>query len=222
MKLLHSTRHGTRKSGDALDLFGDENEVLRQLFAKWDTTTPQRSQGSQAVTMKWDHGTIGKLILEHAAVRLAAVEDLARVLADIGRTDDASAMEEEGQAIRPVLDQMYESSRGVQPISVSITPEFVDAVGQLQELLRPKLGGGREDRTLSELAAALSSERTRLHGDKFIREHAPAHPGPKRRWYDRIPFLLRIRTAKDRLRGFPWGESALGDRKLAQRYDREV
>jgi hypothetical protein len=222
MKPLHFTQHGTRKSGDALDLFGDENDVLGQLFAKWDTTTPHKSQGAQAVLMKWDHGTIGKLILEHAAVRLAAADELARVLRDIGRTHEASQLEEEGQALRPVLDQMYEDSRGVQPVSASIEPGFVEAANQLQELLRPKIGGARQDGVLSELTEALGSERSRLRGAKFIRKHAPAHPGSKHQWYDRVPILLRFHAISDRVRGFPWGESRLGDRKLAQRYDREV
>ena len=72
------------------------------------------------------------------------------------------------------------------------------------------------------LTAALGPERHRLRSAKFIRKHAPAHPGPPGRWYDRIPVLLRLRAAEDRLRGFPWGESRLGDRKLARRYDREI
>ena len=80
MKLPHFTQHGTRTSGDALDVFVEETDLLRQLFAKWNTTSPNRSMGGAAVTAKWDHGTIGKLLLEHAAVRLAAAEDIARVL----------------------------------------------------------------------------------------------------------------------------------------------
>ncbi len=80
MKRPHFTQHGTRTSGDALDVFVEETALLRQLFAKWNTTTPDRTMGGGAVTAKWDHGTVGKLLLEHAAVRLAAGEDIARVL----------------------------------------------------------------------------------------------------------------------------------------------
>ena len=40
--------------------------------------------GDKVVTAKWDHGTIGKLLLEHAAVRLAAGEDIVRGSAEIG------------------------------------------------------------------------------------------------------------------------------------------
>ena len=222
MKLPHFTQHGSRTSGDALDLFVDETDLLRQLFAKWNTTTPDRTMGGHAVTVKWDHGTIGKLLLEHAAVRLAAGEDIARVLRDLDRTQECSRIEQTNHLARPIIGQMYDSSRGVQPISVAIAPSFIEAVEQLQELLRPELGGSPESRARLELRAALGSERRRLRSAKFIRKHAPARPPTSHRWYDRFPVLLRLRAAEDRMRGFPWGESSLGDRSLAERYDREI
>jgi hypothetical protein len=222
MKLPHFTQHGTRASGDALDLFLEETALLRQLFGKWNTTTPDQSMGGNAVPAKWDHGTVGKLLLEHAAVRLAASEDIARVLEEIGRTRESARLEDTHQLVRPVLDQMYDNSRGIQPISVAITPGFIEAVEQLQELLRPELGGAPESRARFDMTANLGPERARLRSAKFIRKHAPAHPGPERRWYDRVPALLRLHAAEDRLRGFPWGESSLGDRELAERYDREI
>ena len=222
MKLPHFTQHGTPTNGDALNLFIEESEVLRQLFAKWNTTTPNRTMGGGAVTAKWDHGTVGKLLLEHAAVRLAASEDIARVLGEVGRTRESSRLELTNRRVRPVLDQMYDNSHGIQPISMAITPGFVEAAEQLQEVLRSELGGAAESLTRFELTAALAQQRARLRSAKFIRKHAPAHPGTTRRWYDRVPFLLRIHAAEDRLRGFPWGESHLGDRTLAARYDREI
>ena len=154
MKMPHFTRHGTRTSGDALDLFVEETALLRQLFAKWNTTTPDRTMGANAVPVKWDHGTIGKLLLEHAAVRLAAGEEIARVLQDLGQTRDSSRLEQANHFARPILDQMYDSSRGVPPMSVAITPGFVEAVEQLQDLLRPELGGGAGAQMRAELTAA--------------------------------------------------------------------
>ena len=223
MKLPHFTQHGTRRSGDALDLFVEETSLLRELFAKWHTTTPEPSLGDKVVTAKWDHGTIGKLLLEHSAVRLAAGEDIVRVVQEVGRSMESSVLlAETNHLVRPVLDEMYDCSRGVQPISVAVSPEFVEAVQQLQEILRTQLGGAAETQMRVELTAALGPERVLLRSAKFIRKHAPAHPGPEPRWYDRVPVLLRIRAAEDRLRGFPWGESSLGDRELAERYDREI
>jgi hypothetical protein len=222
MKLPHFTQHGSSTKGDALDLLADESHLLDMLFAAWKETTPDRSMGDKVVTAKWDHGTIGKLLLEHTAVRLAASEDVARVLSEEGRGAVASLLSDENKTVRPLLDQMYDSARGVQPISVGITPSFVEPVDALLDLLRPSIGHAQLRQTTDTLAAALGSERRRLRSAKFIRKHAPAHPGPPDRWYDRIPILLRLRAAEDRLRGFPWGESRLADRKLARQYDHEI
>jgi len=222
MKLLHFTQHGSRKTGDALDLFVEETALLRQLFSKWDTTTPERSMGFDAVNAKWDHGTIGKLLLEHAAVRLAAGHDIARVLQAVGQTGACARIEQTNHLVRLILDQMYDNSRGIPPISVAVTPGFVEAAERLEEVLRPELGGAPEHQACVELTAALGQERARLRSAKFIRKHAPAHPGPSDRWYDRIPVLLRLHAATDRLRGFPWAESSLGHQELVERYDREV
>jgi hypothetical protein len=117
---------------------------------------------------------------------------------------------------------MYDSARGVQPISVAITPSFIEPADAVLDLVGPGLGKAQLRQTMAVLTAALGSDRSRLRSAKFIRKHAPAHPGPPGRWYDRIPVMLRLRAAEERLRGFPWGESRLGDRKLARRYDREI
>jgi hypothetical protein len=221
MKLPHFTQHGSRTTGDALDLFGDETTLLEDLCNAWKATTPDRSMGDKVVPAKWDHGTIGKLLLEHIAVRLAASEDVVRVLSEEGREAVASLLAHENKAVRPLLDQMYDSARGVQPISIAITPSFVEPADAVLDLVSPGLGEAQRRQTTAILTTALGSERHRLRSAKFIRKHAPAHPGPPGRWYDRIPVLLRVRAAEDRLRGFPWGESRLGDRKLARRYDHE-
>ena len=222
MKLPHFTQHGTRTSGDALDLFVEESALLRELLAKWNTTTPEHTMGDKAVTAKWDHGTIGKLLLEHAAVRLAASEDIARVLEEIGRTRESARLEETHHLVRPVLDQMYDNSRAASNRSRwPSPPDSSKPWSSCRSSCAPNWAAA-ESRARFDLTAALGPERARLRSAKFIRKHAPAHPGPERRWYDRVPALLRLHAAEDRLRGFPWGESSLGHRELAERYDREI
>ena len=112
MKLPQYTQHGSRTTGDALELFADETTLIDELSNAWKVTTPDRSMGDKVVTAKWDHGTIGKLLLEHTAVRLAASEDLARALSEGGRDAVASQLVDENKAVRPLLDQMYDSARG--------------------------------------------------------------------------------------------------------------
>ena len=222
MKFADRTHPSNQRTGDALDLFCDESALLNELFTAWRATTPDRSMADEIVTAKWDHGSVGKLVLEHAAVRLAASEDMARVLSEEGKEAAASLLSEENNALRPLLDEMYDASRGVQPISVAIAPGFVEPVEALLDLIGPAVAPEGRGRTRAILAASLGPLRDRLRSAKYIRKHAPARPGRPGRWYDRIPFLLRLRAAEDRLRGFPWGESRLGDRKLARRYDSEI
>ena len=133
----------------------------------------------------------------------------------------ASFLTDENKAVRPLLDQMYDSARGVQPISVAITPGFV-AGGRTHGTARAELGTCTAEPNPVHLGRGARLRTLPAPHARFIRKHAPAHPGPPGRWYDRIPILLRLRAAEDRLRGFPWGESSLGDRKLARRYDHEI
>ena len=160
MKLPHFTQHGSRKTGDALDLFGDETTLLEDLCNAWEATTPDRSMGDKVVTAKWDHGTVGKLLLEHTAVRLAASEDVARVLSEEGRDIVATLLTDENEAVRPLLDHMYDSARGVQPISVAITPSFVEPADALLGLLRPSLSEPLQRQTMAILTAALGPNAT--------------------------------------------------------------
>jgi hypothetical protein len=174
-----------------------------------------------AVKAKWDHGTIGKLLLEHTAVWLAAEEDVSRVLRLAGHGEQAEVLDHRHELVRPLLDRMAEISRGVQPISLAISPDFVEPVEQLREVLADELGSARRTASTSRIATLLGEHLHDLRSAKFIRKHAPAHPG-RHHWLDHVPGVVRTHSVFDRLRGFPWGESSLGDRKLAREYDREI
>jgi hypothetical protein len=217
----HFTQHGSRTTGDALDVLGDEVDLLRELFDAWEATTPSGVPGGEVVPAKWDHGTIGKLLLEHAAVYLAASRDVAGALAGAGRQAEAAAIGSRLDALRPVIDRMDDASHGVQPMSLAITPAFIEATRDLGELLHDELHAEPGAEAAARLAGLLGTGRSSLHDARFVRKHAPSHPGPPR-WYDRFPLLVRVKAGFDRLRGFPWGESGLGDAKLAEHYDREV
>jgi hypothetical protein len=221
MSRTHLTRHGSRPSGDALDVLGDEVDLLRDLLDAWAATTPAAASGREVVTAKWDHGTVGKLLLEHSAVYLAASREVAGALVGAGRRAEAAELGADLGTLSTVIDRMDEASHGVQPMSLAITPAFVDAVGDLDGLLGDGLRAEPGGERVARLGGALGAGRSGLHSARFVSAHAPSHPGPPR-WYDRFPFLVRVKSAVDRLRGFPWGESGLGDQKLAERYDREV
>lgn len=218
----HWSQHGTSTSGDSLDLFGEENEVLRQVFARWDTTSLEGEvqDGRSLAPEKYDSGTLGKLALEHAAVRLAAERDMSRALSIAGRHDLEHKLTEEIRATQPLLARMDKLSRGVNPVSLAGDGAWVNTLSELRQVLQPSL----LDEVLSAgaLALALAEHRNQLHSAKFLRKHAPTHPA-KSTWFNRLPFMVRLQTAYDRSRGFPWAESApLASTKVAERYDNEA
>ena len=79
----------------------------------------------------------------------------------VGVRESTVLLEETNHLVRPILDEMYDSGRGVQPIYVAVNPAFIEAVQELQELLRAQLGGAAETRIQVELTAALGPERVR-------------------------------------------------------------
>ena len=218
LRRFHVTRHGSGPGGDALDLFCTETAFMLDLFGQWDQTSPEHEVGEEAVLDKWDHGTVGKLIIEHAALFVAAGVEVARVIREIGQEDMADRLDRETTTIRPVVDRLYESGRGIQPMSLAITPDFIGAVEELRVALRDDL----DDRgAIRALVETLAPYRSRLRSARYISRHAPARPDAAGKWGVRLPFVVRLRTAIDRVAGFPWAESSLADRKLAQRYDND-
>jgi hypothetical protein len=219
MPLGHLTQHGTRRTGDALDLMLEQNEVLRALFVQWSRIEVTPSDPVQAVPANWDRGTVGKLILEHAAVWFAARQDLARVLHDIGATDAADQLADSSGQLRRLLDRLHDVSAGVQPMSLATGPGFVVLIEEFRDSLRNPLA--EEMAWGPRLERLLGDDRGRLRRAKFLRKHAPTHPG-RRSWREKVPVLTRLHTIYDRLRGIPWAENdPQANTRLARRYDRE-
>ena len=149
MTRFHFTQHGTRRGGDALDLFDEEVMLLDRLFSAWAHSVPGNAEQPNAVEAKWDHGTVGKLLLEHGAVRVAAERDIVRVLREVGVSELTDHLDDEIHSISPIVVRMYDTGRGVQPISLAITPEFVDAVEELRQTLQNGIMEAQPIETLS-------------------------------------------------------------------------
>jgi hypothetical protein len=206
---------------DSLELLAEQDRVLLKIFDGWDAATPAPDVEDARVLVKqgWERGTFGKLLIEYAAVRVAAKEDVARVLRDVGDTDLAETLTARLRDIRMILDRLDEVARGVDPVGLAASSEFAGAVGELAALIRADLGI-EPVRVLPVVAAALGDRRSLLARAKHVESHAPTHPGADRRWYDDIGPLVRIHARYDRLRGFPWAESGpISDADLAERYD---
>jgi hypothetical protein len=110
---------------------------------------------------------------------------------------------------RSHLRRLDELARGVEAINVNQGQSFDAAVAEIRPALTDDI---RED--VEELVPLLHDrldERTRhklFPSARFVRAHAPTHPGAHgRRWYERISPLVRLHAAYDFLRGFPKGGS---------------
>ena len=220
----HFTRHGTQRGGDSLDVLHEEAQVLREALAQWRALqapgdAPQgpgdAPQGPAAVEQNWDAGTLGKVVLEHAAVWLAAARDVARAL---GTGTAGEGLGGQAERARPFLDRLEVLGRGTEPVSAAANEDFRHAVDEVGTALAQPLS---DPELAPKLARELGERRHRLRTARYVRKHAPVHPGP-RRWYDTVGPIVRLETAWDRARGFPWPESApMASRTVAEQFDKE-
>jgi len=203
--------HDKPTPGDVVELFDLEDEILRNLFDAWDATEPPHTR--EAVPAAWDHGTVGKLFVDHGALYLAAEEEIARAL-DHGDADLAASLRAHADRGRGLLVRLDEQARGVPPVEL-VTPEFAETVSQF----RCHVCGERGERPFAgpQLAAALGEHREELRSVAYVRKHAPTHPG-RRRWFHRFSSAVRFQAGYDRLRDFPRADSGVSDRKLAEHY----
>lgn len=204
---------------DSLALLGEQDRILVELFADWHRTSPDSDDPATEVPQAFDHGTLGKLLIEHTAIRLAAKADIARVLRKVGHHHVADSFAGHLPQARALLDRLDEQSRGVAAVGVGGSTAFAGTVGQLVALIRADLN--REpDTELPRIAALLGPDRADLHSAKHVTRHAPTHPAPNPRWYGRIPALVAIHARYDHLRGFPWANDAPdANAAIAARYD---
>lgn len=210
---FHLFRHPGTGSGDAVDLFGEEMDVLAQLLDGWERAGASPESPQTAVDDNWERGTIAKLLIEHCAVRLAAEAEVARVLAAHGEADLADALRSDVDVTGRIVDRMNEISRGVEPMSLATSEDFAELVGGLREHV-----GSSKVPDAGRIRDAVGPFRGEIAGEDYVRRHAPTHPS--RHWH-RAP-LVRLHTIYDRLRGVPWAQSTTADRDLTSMYDKEV
>ena len=215
-----SKRRDGEARQDSLDLIRREDHLLEDLFADWNHGAPDSDASNGDVVVRdWKRGTIGKLILEHAAVRLAAKADVMFVLQRNGRTEIAGAFGQHAIEARRVIDQLDRYSRGISALDLRYSDEFSDGIEDLCRIWRGELRSESEY-SLDHVATTLGTNRSQLRTARFVKRHAPVHPALRARWYHRLAPVLWLHTLYDRFRGFPSSDSAtFSDRWLAQRYE---
>lgn len=178
-------------SWNALDQLEYEDRTLRKLL---DTFAERHGD-------RVEHGVVGKVLIEHLAVRLAAREAIVRALGDSSRPE-VDGLRRNTMENREVLAHLEEMARGVQPINLNQGQDFDAAVAEHAEQMRRQI-----DQELNEALPALRRDgEGRLRSGSYVRHHAPTHPNPHhRRWYERVPPLVRLHAIYDRYRGFPTG-----------------
>ncbi|HTV10378.1 MAG TPA: hypothetical protein VME20_00820 [Acidimicrobiales bacterium] len=202
---------------DSLSVVAEQDRLLVEIFKGWDATAPGPDVDGSGTFVRsaYERGTYGKLLIEHAALRVAAKRDVARVLRDTGSAALAEELVRHLPEVCRLLDLLDEMARGVNAMGVAASTEFARAVDELGAVLRADLDT-EQAQLLPRVQVALGEHRGDLHSSHWARYHAPTHPAPSGRWYNRVPLLVRIQARYDELRGFPRATSTpMADPKVA-------
>jgi hypothetical protein len=208
---------------DSLAMVAEQDRQLLEILTGWYNTTPGPDVEDSGILVRsaYKRGTYGLLIIEHAALRIAAKRDVARVLYNHGAAALADEFLRHMAEVRQLVNRLDKLARGVNAVGVAASLEFAGTVGELVALLRADLNT-EPAHLLPGIEAALGEHRKDLHSANWIRHHAPTHPAPRNRWYSRVPVLVRVKSRYDHLRGFPWADSApMADPKVAKSIDTE-
>jgi len=203
---------------DSLDLLLEEDRALVNLFRDW--AAPAGRDPATAVKHAWDKGTFGMLVIEHAAIRLAAQEDIARVLGDLGQDGLADRLTRHTSAVRALLDRLSDQARGLSARDLAISEPFAHSIEELGRLIGADVASGQDES--GRIRDALGEARSQLRTAAFVVKRSPTHPGPSKAWYDRVPFLAYLHTRFDRMDGYPGPHTPhQADTALADKYQPE-
>jgi hypothetical protein len=188
---------------DALGVVAVQDEIIRDLVAKWRSATEQLREADD-VDVRWQRGSAVKLLLQHLAVRESAKEALAGRLREVDRDDLAAAVDGDGVGRRTAIDRLDELARGHEAITLN-TPDIDGVVEGLAAIFDPERPEEIET-LLPEAAGILGAPGERgLPTARHVRTHSVTHPSPVPRWYDRIGPIKAIRALYDHLRASPSG-----------------
>ena len=209
-----------RRDQDALDLLRDQDRRMERLLAEWDELARDGTHPDDEVVQRaWRRGTVGKLIHQHAAIRLAAQSDVVRGLRHAGQDRMADVLAKHVVEVRDAIDRLDEHSRGMSALDLRYSDDFDSAVCDLRGLWRSEFRADSEF-SLDRVRSALGPGRSHLHSAHHVARHAPLHPAEHRHWYHRIAPIVRIHSLYDLLRSFPTAESTVfSDAGLAEQFD---
>jgi hypothetical protein len=193
----------TDQPGDALEALQSQDDILSELFGQWNDHTKEL-EGGDDVDIRWQRGSITKLLLDHLAVREAAKQVVCDRLREVGHEDLAARLEGDGVRRRQVIDRYEDLIKGQQAVMAN-TPDHDQLVVTLQEIFQAEVGPERGE-WLPEARRILGPVGERgLPSSRWVRMHADTHPSPVPGWLDKIGPLKAMRAIYDHLRGLPGG-----------------
>jgi hypothetical protein len=188
-----------RNTGDALDLLESEDRLVKNVLANLATT-----QG-QTVTQQSDHGNLCKQLVRRMAVREAARDHIAQMLAPTALSEIGERLGQDMSARRGAMNTVEEMSRGIQGIHLNAGQDFDGAVKALRAIVGPEIDWELTD-AIPLLRRSLSSqERLALFRPAhYLRKHAPTNLSPDGpHWYEHARFISRLVAVRDHLRDYP-------------------
>lgn len=186
---------------DALDALVSQNEAIADLFKQWDSSTELLRAGDD-VDVRWKRGTAVKMLVEHFAVREAALGTIGDRLKPVDPSL-ATRVEGNGAERRRSIDRLDELTRGHPPISLN-NPEADGAVTELHAIF-DRESAESETGLVPAIESALGPRGQRgLPTEHWVRMHSSTHPSPEPKWFDRIGPLKALRSAFDQFRAAPY------------------
>ena len=175
-QLSGTSAAGSQRPSDSLDLFWKETATLAVLYGEWSSMIAGVN-GPQVMDLE----AMGKAILEHAVLRLAAREDVVRVLRDARREDMAALMEHRARIFRTLVGRLAQTERATGSAVPRASSGLARHVGCYYREFRVDVV--TPDLRASHVAGVIGPDRSALRSEASVRKHAslrttvPPSPG---------------------------------------------
>lgn len=190
-----TTQSPVGRDGTALDQLEYEDRALVHILDEF-----------EAQTERLQHGMLGRLFVEHLAVRQAAREAVAVALEQLPTAADLAERMDIGlKERRQELARLDELARGVQPINLNQGQDFDGTLAPVAAAVRAEISIDLTD-LLPALRQRVPAEQLNelLPSARRVRHHAPTHPHPAgRRRHEGFKPIVRLHALYDWLRDFP-------------------
>jgi hypothetical protein len=190
-----------RVEDSSLEVLKQEDLKLRRLFERIEQLLDPSFQivgydhGATEVLRRYEYSTVVKEVLYGLAIRQSAAMDVAKTISASPELEaTANRIVERGTVCRPILQELRQMRRLENPMSLSLNPQFEEALRSLVEVssvtIEWELGEAIPFIAQSfDTGGAVMPFRTA----GYVRRHAPRRlclSGPQ--WYESAPVISRL------------------------------